>query len=464
MYSGYVPTAAQSKFHASKRRIKIASGSVRSGKTLACAREFVRLIMRDISTGKRQPESYRGRDFSRVVLPTLRYWVLSRTYDLLKQAMGYVHSLIPPESVELWLQNERELWLRHPDGGFVLIAFKSGEDHANLVGVALDGVFLDEAARVDRAIWERAIFSRLAQTGGFALLASAPHGGRGNWTYELVCRARDGDPDIEAFEFFAKDNPAVPPEQIDAARRFLPTRIYKQDWEGSWENDSALVFDEWDIARHVVTEEQLRREYGIQSTDTLSKRTFYGADWGWHPDPTAMVAIIDTGREFLAVEEVVGTKMPFIDPSNQDATIVGHAWRLRRRWGSGRWGCDHQFGYADQLRDHGLEAGHANKDIVMGVRVLSTLLHGDGTRPRLRILNTCKRLVREMGALSWKLDKDGNPLEGELDPKVKNDASDALRYALVGLRSEIFADDGIPRRPVTVSLPGVGTWTEYVRH
>lgn len=433
------------------------------------AAEFCYGVLRDIAGGRSQPQADLGAWFDRHRRPRLRYWVVAPTYKLLAEARSWVMKFVPRE---LWaadyFKNDDELWLRHPTGrGFVCIGFRSADNPHALVSAGVDGMLLDEAARIPRAAYEQSLYTRLVLSNGWCVLNTSPFGGKGCWVYELLIAKADEDPEIEAFNLLAKDNPAMPIEAIQSAKRHLPPMFYRRDFEGDWSTFGAQIFDEWDPKVHVVSEKQLCLEYGLGvggNLLTIARRVHYGADFGLR-DPTALVAVLETTRdEFIVADEWVRSEAPFIRPENPDGSIIGEAWNLQRRWNKGTWHCDHNGHYGHEFTRHGLNAMPAYKDIDKGVRVLATVLHGDGKRPRLRVVDKCKHVIKEFGTLAWDQDSNGKVIEGKLDDKVPNDASDAVRYALAHLYREIFDQDGIPRRTMTNTLVGFGSWQSQQRY
>src|SRR4051794_34131608 len=116
---------------------------------------------------------------------------------------------------------------------------------------------------------------------------------------------------------------------------------------------------------------------------------FWGADFG-DATPTALVVTIKTVRdEYLVVEEWVRQRAPLVDPSNIEGSIVGAARRMAQHWGPRTWQVDITPGYGTQLQTSGQNVQAADKRIELGVRLLSTLIRGDGKRTRLRVVDDC---------------------------------------------------------------------------
>jgi hypothetical protein len=99
----------------------------------------------------------------------------------------------------------------------------------------------------------------------------------------------------------------------------------------------------------------------------------------------------------------------------------------------------------------------ANKDHIHGARKLSTLLHvpSSSKRPRLRVLDACKQTCETVPRISWALDRNGDPVEGEFAGGTPLHAADALRYAAAWITRD--DDDGLKKVPTVVSHPFVGT-------
>ena len=126
------------------------------------------------------------------------------------------------------------------------IHIRSAENPDTLRGLKLYYAALDEAAFMkDGSVWTKIIRPALADLRGEADFISSPDGR--NWFHELFQYAqKSGDPEWAAFHFTTKDNPTIPLDEIEAARKTLSTLVYKQEFEASFATAGQEIFkDEW---------------------------------------------------------------------------------------------------------------------------------------------------------------------------------------------------------------------------
>jgi len=121
------------------------------------------------------------------------------------------------------------------------ITFKSADNPDNLRGEGLSRVVVDEAARVQREVWEEVLRPAVSDTAGKVLFISTPKGK--NWFYELYTRGFDpAHPDYRAWKFPTSDNPKVPAEDIEQARQSLPVDVFQQEYLAEFLDNNAGVF------------------------------------------------------------------------------------------------------------------------------------------------------------------------------------------------------------------------------
>jgi len=111
-------------------------------------------------------------------------------------------------------------------------------------------VVLDEGARIEDRLFH-AVSPMLAVAGPSARLAllSTPYGRRG--VFHQLWTA--GGPEWERIELWARDCPRIPPAFLEAERRTLPRRIYRQEYECSFEDVDDTVFRFYDVAAAVTS-------------------------------------------------------------------------------------------------------------------------------------------------------------------------------------------------------------------
>lgn len=135
-------------------------------------------------------------------------------------------------------------------GGVVEV--RSADDPGSLVGVGLDGIVLDEVARISERAWRESLRPTLADTGGWALLIGTPKGH--NWVKRLFDDVATRS-DWQTWQRPTNDNPLIPQSEFVDMLHDLGPAKYDQEigakftsMEGSmfpaeWFGDSVWVED-----------------------------------------------------------------------------------------------------------------------------------------------------------------------------------------------------------------------------
>jgi phage terminase large subunit len=420
------PHPAQLKVLNSTARWLVVLAGVRGGKTYSCAAAFLLRIFKDLAQGRFNDKVPATGD--RYRRPRYHAWVCAPTYDLLKEPRRYITQLLPPELIENFYEG-RELWLK----GGVLIEFKSTDNAKALVSAGLNGMWLDEADRIDADAWRGQLSTRLSDKKGWCLFSSTPYAARAGFLWQdFISRKNDATLDIDFQTWRFIDNVYNDLGEWRAAKARTPARYFKREYEASLDAFVGLVYELGDS--HVIDVAPDKRAY---------KSVVAGVDFGWN-DPGAIVVVADTGKQLIVVDELKEPHLQVIAQNPGERCWVSEAVRLQQKWGISKFLCDHEPGFVHAFQRAGLSAMNAHKDIALGIRRVSeTMLPNaaEGTpgsinyvapSPGLVVSRHCKNLIEEMRSLAWNVDKHGNMLE---EPAPGNDhLSDALRYAVVDLR------------------------------
>ena len=108
------------------------------------------------------------------------------------------------------------------------IAVRSADNPQRLRGEGLDFLVMDEAAFVKPEVWAEVLRPTLTERRGSALFISTPIG-RDNWFFDLWETAEDGD-NWARFRFATTDNPAIDPEEVEAARTEVGSIVFAQEY------------------------------------------------------------------------------------------------------------------------------------------------------------------------------------------------------------------------------------------
>jgi hypothetical protein len=215
---GYRPHKGQQTLHNSEARFRIVCAGRRWGKSLAAAQEALCSAI--------QPETVG--------------WVIAPNYGLAEKIFREVLWTLKRKMPE-WIEKESEsrMFIKLKNGS--IIEGKSAENIDSLVGEGLDWAILDEAARLPEAAWYQAIRPALADKEGWAMIISTPVGR--NWFYKIFTRGQDSKfPLYASWTFPSKTNPFLAPVELQEAKGTLPERVYKQEIEAQFLDDSGAVF------------------------------------------------------------------------------------------------------------------------------------------------------------------------------------------------------------------------------
>lgn len=114
-----------------------------------------------------------------------------------------------------------------------------------LRGEGIDYLVLDEADYLDESLWTDDLRPSLADRKGGALFISTPRL-EGGWLHRIVQRAQSGEPGWEAFRFPSVANPLLDPEEIEAARRDIPSLEFRREFEAEFVSArGARIRREW---------------------------------------------------------------------------------------------------------------------------------------------------------------------------------------------------------------------------
>ena len=176
-----------------------------------------------------------------------RVWYIAPTYRQARDiAWGSLRAMIPSAMIR-GRPNERRLEIQLVCGSE--IALKGADDPDSLRGPGLDFVAFDEFAWIAPYAWD-VVRPMLADRHGRALFTTTPAGH--NWAYDMYLRGRPGgDPDWQSWQYTTLEAGIVPAVEVEAARRDLDPRIFRQEYEASFETLQGRVYSNFDRTLNV---------------------------------------------------------------------------------------------------------------------------------------------------------------------------------------------------------------------
>ena len=211
----WTPHEGQKKVINNKHRERILCAGRRFGKSQLCAYEVVYVALQ----------------------PNKRIWISAPSYELTKivfdQAMMWLYKLLPKEGINVKRKPFPKIKLKNG----TVIEGKSCEARTGLLGRSTDLVIIDEAARVDEEIWTQYIKPTTHERKGRVIYISTPTGI--NWFYDKFLELK---PQKSAYHFTSKDNPYFDEEEWDKAKKSLPDKVFRQEYEAEFLTEGGLVF------------------------------------------------------------------------------------------------------------------------------------------------------------------------------------------------------------------------------
>ena len=199
-------------------RFKLLCSGRRFGKTYLC-------IARLITWAASKPNSLN--------------WYVTANYRMAKQiAWRQLKNMVPPGICVK--RNETDLLIELSNGS--IISLKGADNADSLRGVSLSSLVIDEAAYVKQEAWEMVLRPALSDQGGPAWFITTPAGL--NWFHDLWEQAADED-DWSTFSYTTIQGGNVPAEEVEAARRTLDERTFRQEYLASFETLSGRVYPDF---------------------------------------------------------------------------------------------------------------------------------------------------------------------------------------------------------------------------
>jgi hypothetical protein len=125
-----------------------------------------------------------------------------------------------------------------PGGGWLQV--RSADDPNSLRGEGLDLVVMDECAFTAEAAWNEALRPALSDRKGEALFISTPKGQ--NWFWRAWMKGQEEGNEWMSWRFPSVTNPFLDPAEIEAARKDQPERLFLQEYEAEFLEESGGVF------------------------------------------------------------------------------------------------------------------------------------------------------------------------------------------------------------------------------
>ena len=247
---------------------------------------------------------YHARDPDRDV------WYVTSSY---RQAKQIVWKKLKYKLLDLrWAKkiNESELTIELKNGS--TISLKGADNADSLRGVGLDFIVLDEFADIDPEAWFEVLRPTLSDKMGRALFIGTPKG-IGNWAHDLYMNPVEQPGTWSSFQYTTIDGGQVLAAEIEAARKDLDERTFRQEFLATFETYTGRIYYSFDRKRNCIAQD-------IPDTTVI----YIGMDF--NIDPMSAVIAQRKGDVLYVIDEI----RMF---SSNTAEIVEE---IKRRYGRGR--------------------------------------------------------------------------------------------------------------------------------
>ena len=221
-------------------------------------------------------------------IPNREVWYVAPTYRQAKQILW--RKLKNKLSDLRWAAkiNESELSIQLKNGS--TIALKGADNADSLRGVGLDYLVMDEFADIDPEAWYEVLRPTLADKEGGALFIGTPKG-LGNWAHDLYNMPQEFPDQWASFSYTTLEGGNVKQEEIEAAKRDLDERTFRQEFMATFETYSGRIYYSFD-----------RKQNTVQITDPNLSVLHIGIDF--NIDPMSAVIAVRVNDKLIAVDEV----------------------------------------------------------------------------------------------------------------------------------------------------------------
>ena len=144
--------------------------------------------------------------------------------------------------------NESELSIKFSNGSE--IAIKGADNEDSLRGAGLDRVVLDEYATMKPHVFQEIVLPMLATTKGRSMFIGSPNGF--NHFYEIYMRGQgDQDRNWRSWLYTTLDGGFVSASEIEDARNTMDARLFRQEFQASFETAGRRAVYNFDRKIHV---------------------------------------------------------------------------------------------------------------------------------------------------------------------------------------------------------------------
>ncbi len=312
------------------------------------------------------------------------------------------------------------------------IVLKGADDPETLEGVGLVACVMDEFGRMKLSAWEKSIRPALSDKRGRALFCGKPRGHNHLKDFYDKGTGATKQPGWTSWLYTTAEGGFVAASDIAEAKRDLPARVYRQEYESTFESLAGRVYDGFTRKTHVRKHADILRDYQRDGRWLFTK-TIVAGDWGFTSPGVMLVLGLTAGGRIVIVHERYEAGLLVAEPGW--LTIAKDI-----RTTHGPLASFHMDpSEPDKIKSlrqclNGSPVVYgAENPIAAGIRKLSIALlpYDGGTEPRLIVSDSCVNTIREFEAYVWR-EQNGVTTEEPADAQSDH-ALDSARYGVAAL-------------------------------
>lgn len=386
----------------SNAKMNIATGSVRSGKTIACSIRWIFYLM----TGPQADYCMMGKS-----LGTLKRNVINDLFDILgKNNIKWVDR----QQGELLILGKR----------VYAIGAATEEAEERIRGATFAGAYCDEANLYPETVWMQ-LQARLSIPGAKTFANCNPDSPY-HWFYKNVLRNKTMDKKI--WQFNMDDNFSLTDEYKKQLASQFSGVFKKRFIDGKWCVADGKIYDTFDPEKHVIDALSI-----VNNIAEVDREYYIGCDQGTSVTCSWSIMCKDkkTGINYKIREYYYEAKEErkqkddaqyFADFQKLLAETIPTKFLQKNKLPV--YGDPAASSWDAMLTNHGYNFKHADNDVVEGIKFVLNLINTG----KYYIDKSCKRTIEEYENYSW--DEKAQEKGEDKPKKVFDHACDSDRYAL----------------------------------
>lgn len=281
--------------------------------------------------------------------------------------------------------NESELSVTFPNGS--TIELKGADNEDALRGTGIWGMVIDEFATIynNWSVWHEVLRPALTDKKGWTLFISTPKGK--DAFFELYLKGKRNEHGYASFQYKTIDNPYIDDNEVREAKRTMPERYFKQEYEASFEDYIGLIWSEF-TKDHIIEPYYLQKAFNrIGAIDPAVTGTTGVLKTATDDDGNIIVY-----DEYYEKDKRVSEVSEAIKEESDIYWLIDRASKAKNSVREGE-----LYSLYDEYRDNGIVAYPGESDVEAGINRVGELFKQN----KIKIFNTCKNLIWELERYHW---------------------------------------------------------------